>query len=232
MYRVGFIAVALLSLTLMFAAAAAVNAETVTPGITVTGSADAAGKPDVAYVTLGVTTEDKVAATAARDNASQTAAVIEAIVKSGVTKDNIQTSQYSVSPIVNYESNPPVTTGYRVSNQVRATVRDLDRVGGLIDAAMTAGANVVRGVTFDIENPNALRQQALVAAMKSANADAVLIAQTLGVKLGRPTSASMVGPVGPRPYDMPMMKMDAVSTPIVPGNVTVSASITVVYSIL
>ncbi len=207
-------------------------AQTQSSGITVTGSAEVKAKPDVAYVTFGVQTEAATAAAAAQENARLTNAVIDAIVRSGIARAEIETAQYSVSPIIDYQKSPPTTTGYRVSNQIRVRVKDLTKVGPLIDTAIAAGANNVQGVTFDILDPSAIRREALVQAMQQAQADARLIADTLNVKLGKVISVTESGPVIPRPVELGVMRAEAAPTPIIPGQVTVSASVTVVYSIL
>lgn len=232
MYNYRIYAVLFLVVCVALGVAPSAAAQSQPSGITVTGSAELKGAPDVAYVNLGVVTEDVEAAAAAQANAAKTNAVIDAIIKAGIPKADIETVNYSVSPIVNYQVDPAVTTGYRVSNQVRVRTRNLAGVGSLIDTAIVAGANGVQGVTFDIEDKSAIRRRAMVEAMREAQADARLIAETLGVKLGKVTSVSVSGPVIPRPYEMSMMKSEAAPTPIIPGQVEVSASVTVVFAIM
>ncbi len=199
-------------------------------GITVSGVAIVSGKPDIAYLTVGVSTEDKEAAKAASTNAATTSAVIDAIVRSGVAKNDIETAQYTVSPVMDYRSQRPVTTGYQVSNIVRVTVRDLAKVGAVIDAAMASGANNVQSVRFEVKDNTKLRQRALVEAIANARADAELIASTMKVRLGKVVSVTESGPTIPRPLEFSAMKT-AAETPILPGDVDVTASVTVVYSI-
>lgn len=199
-------------------------------GITVSGVGIVSGKPDVAYLTLGVSTEDKEAAKAASINAATTSAVIDAIVRSGVAKNDIETAQYTVSPVMDYRSQRPVTTGYQISNIVRVKVRALAKVGAVIDAAMAAGANNVQNVRFEVDDNTKLRQRALVEAIANARADAELIASTMKVRLGKVVSVTQFGPSIPRPLEFSAMKT-AAETPILPGDVDVTASVTVVYSI-
>lgn len=204
-------------------------------GITVTGYAEAQGKPDIAYITLGVQTEDRDAAKAAQDNATRNTAVIAAIEKTGVAKPDIQTVNYSVSPKIDYKANPPATVGYTVSNEVRVKVRDLTKVGAVIDAALSAGANYSQNLVFAIENDTPLRQEALAKAARNAEAKAKTIAEALGVKLGAPLN---IVETGPQPPVMPLLRGMAATeavpapTPILPGENRVSAGVTVVYMII
>ena len=126
-----------------------------------------------------------------------------------------------------------MTVGYTVSNEVRIKVRDLAKVGAVIDAALAAGANYSQNLVFAIEDDTPLRKEALAKAASNAEAEAKSIAQALGVKLGYPVSVNEGGAQAP---PMPMMRMAAMdaaapSTPIMPGENRVSASVTVLYSI-
>lgn len=209
---------------------AAVAQNTMT-GVVVTGTAEAKAQPDVAYVTFGVTTEAADAAGAARTNAQTTQAVINAIIKFGIPRASIETVQYSVNPIQDYKQTPPTTVGYRVSNQVRVKITDLTKIGALIDTAIGAGANDVQGVTFTVENDQAIRQEAVVQAIKNAQAKARVIADTLGIRLGQVTYVSESSGGVPIPLQYGMAKAEA-QTPIIPGQIEVTATVTLSYSIL
>ncbi|MEN6357147.1 MAG: SIMPL domain-containing protein [Armatimonadota bacterium] len=228
MYRICFSIV--VTLLLLPAIAAAADAETT--GIMVTGSGEVKAQPDIAYVTLGVNTQSDDAAKAAKDNAGITNSVIAAVMKAGIAKSDIETTNYSVNPIMDYKKSPPVTVGYGVSNQIRLTIRNLARVGSIIDIGVKAGANNVQGVDFSIENDTTLRGQALVKAIAQAKSKAQAMADAAGVKLGRLVSMSEAGGYAPRPMLAGLTKSEAAPTPIIPGELTVSASVTMVYAIL
>lgn len=202
-------------------------------GITVTGTADVKSKPDTAFVTFGVITQDANAAKAAQQNAAIANAIIDAVVKTGIAKTDIETTGYSVSPVMDYQKNPAVLIGYQVSNQVKAKVRNITKIGALIDAATKAGANNVQGVDFVTEDNAKIREQALSEAAKDAQKKAQTLADTLGVKLGKVISITEIGSPSPRPLEY-AMKSDAMmaATPILPGNVTSTATVKVVFSIL
>lgn len=202
-------------------------------GISVSETAQIQARPDLAAVSFGVVTEDPDAARSAQANATTTNAVINAITAFGIPRKDIETIQYSISPIIDYKPNPPVTTGYRVSNTVRVKIRDLSKIGSLIDVAVKAGANNVQGVDFSIENPEPLRFKALTKAISLARRKAQLMAADLGVKLGRVISASESVGVQPRPYIGPMYaRAEAAPTPIIPGDVEISATASITYSIV
>lgn len=225
--------VILLSLTILLVsfAGSALYAQDDMSGVVVTGTAEVKAQPDIAHVTFGVTTEAADANEAARTNAQRTQAVIDAIIRFGVPRANIETVQYSVNPIQDYKASPPTTVGYRVSNQVRVKLTDIPRIGALIDAAIRAGANDVQGVTFTVENDQAIRQEAIVQAIRNAQAKAKVIADTLGIRLGQVTYVSESFGGIPRPLQFGVARAD-VETPIVPGQVDITATVTIAYAIL
>lgn len=204
-----------------------------TNGITVVGSAEIKSKPDTVYVTLGVTTQDAVAAKAAQANANIANAIINAVGQLGIAKSDMQTTDYSVSPVMDYKKNPAAVVGYSVSNNVKVKVKDVTKVGPIIDAATKAGANDVEGVDFATEDNAKIKDKALREAAKDAQAKAEALADTLGVKLGKAISIEEISSPSPRPlqYAANAKMMDA-ATPIISGEVSSTANVRVVFSIL
>lgn len=201
-------------------------------GITVTATGEVKAKPDIAYVTLGVITQSAEAATAAEENANKTTAVIAALSEAGIRQPDIETTGYSVSPVMDYRKSPAVTVGYNVSNQVRITIRDLTRIGSLIDIAINAGANNVQNVVFSVENDSTIQRKALTEAVFQAQIKARTMAEAAGVKLGKVIAISEAGGYIPRPMLATAAKMESATTPIIPGELTATASVTIVYAIL
>ncbi|MHB9036282.1 MAG: SIMPL domain-containing protein [Armatimonadota bacterium] len=226
---IALLVIALLSTAATSGRAADSDAST---GITVTGTGEVKAQPDIAYLTFGISTQADDAAKAAKENSANTNAVIVAISKAGIPKSDIETTNYSVSPITDYKKSPPVVVGYTVFNQIRVTVRSLNAIGSLIDAGVNAGANNVQGVNFSVEDDTALHQQALVNAIKQARAKAQAMAEAAGVKLGKLVAMSETGGYSPRPMLMGVAKAEGAPTPIIPGELTETASVTVVYAIL
>jgi uncharacterized protein YggE len=110
-------------------------------------------------------------------------AVIDRLVQAGVRRDEIQTVRFSIEPVYD-RGDRPVLRGYRVSNAVRATIRDLGRVGAIIDQAVAAGATRVDGVAFDTSRQAELKDRARELAMANARAKAEQLARLAGTSLG------------------------------------------------
>lgn len=207
--------------------------------LTVMGYGEVKASPDLAFVELAVETTAENAAKATGENARRTTAVIDAMKKRIGEKDRVTTTGYSLQP--QYANRrpgsdaPPEIVGYVASNRVRVETRDLAKVGDLIDAAIAAGANRTDVLSFTLENRAPSLREALRKAGAEARAQAESIAEALGVKLGEVLNASTAGVQMPRPiYKERMMAMaaaDQVATPVEPGEVEVSATLTVSYRI-
>jgi uncharacterized protein len=207
--------------------------DTTLKGISVTGQGEISASPDMARVGLGVVTEDKDAAKAASENAKLSQKIIDAISAAGIVRKDIQTAQYAVQALFDYKQSPPKLTGYQASNSVSVTIRDLHKVGSIIDQSMAAGGNNVQAVSFEVENDSVLRDEALKQAAKMAANKAHVIAEALGVKLG-PLKAASENVERP-PYPMVAARLEATNqvstTPILPGQITVRATVNLVYDI-
>lgn len=201
--------------------------------IEVVGEASVEATPDLAWVTLGVTTAAKDATDAMAVNSKATAALIAALKGDGVAAADIQTSSLSVSPTFSNppsgSSTPPSIVGYNVSNMVTITVRDLARLGALIDKAVAAGGNAVYGVAFGEKDPSALIDKARPLALADARRKVDIYAAAAGAKVGRLMELSeetraQPAPLAGRVY---ASAAKAVPTPIEAGRdkltVTVSA---------
>ena len=195
--------------------------------------------PDQAHIDLAVETFAATAKAAGEENARKMERVIQALVRAGVARTEIETRNFAVYPeyLPNDTSSTPRIRGYRVSNMVAVRTAELARVGNLLDAALGAGANRVESVRFSLKNPAEATNRALQNAVQQARASAETMAGALGVRLGRVLDAS-TSAEPPRPYPVAMMRMDMevasfakASTPIQPGEQTVSATVWLVYAI-
>ena len=204
--------------------------------ISVTGTGRVAVRPDLVDLRMGVTiTEPTVEAARAASAASLTE-VIARLRALEIADRDVQTSIVSVSPAYDYSSNtnPPRLTGYTLTNLVSVTIRDIDRVGDAIDAALGAGATSVDQLSFRVEDQSAAEAQALEAAMADSRAKAETLAAAAGVSI---TGVAAITESGvPIPYPTPyaekasMAARDA-STPIEAGMNEVSATVAVTYLI-
>ncbi len=225
--------------------------------VIVIGKGEVSRKPDIARTTMGISVAAPTVAEASRLANQQMTNLIAAIKKEGIAEKDIQTANFSI----NFERiepphfPPPVPTPpgkpgsgavpmpapaparaagqYRVSNTVRVTIRDLDKAGHLLDAAVAAGANEVWGVTFEIEKPEPLAAEARDKAAQDARAHAEALAKAQGRTLGDVVSVSESVGGGVRPMPAPYMAktadMGSIETPVAPGEVAVSAQLEVVY---
>jgi uncharacterized protein YggE len=212
-----------------------------TPGtIRVSATGETRTPPDRAWADFGVETEAATASQAADQNARKMEAVITALVRAGVARENVRTSDFNVFPVhaaTRDGTGEPRIRGYRASNVVTAQTDDVRRVGPLVDAALAAGANRINGVRFGMRDPDRARDVALRDALRRARAEAAVLAEGMGVQLGRvlDVSTSTAPPMPPFPvaYRMQAQMADATAsaTPIEPGQQTVHATVTVVFEI-
>lgn len=208
--------------------------------IRVSGVGEFRAQPDLASVNFAVETTAATAEEAGASNADRMTRVIEALMAAGVARSEIRTSGYSLYPEYAQDSRPggelepPRIRGYRARNQVTARTRDLAEVGTLIDAGLAAGANSLAGVGFELENSDAAEAEALSRAVADARRAAQTMADALGVTLGPVLDASTDSqPIRPM-YRGDVVQMEmarAAPTPIEPGEQTVTASASLVFSI-
>lgn len=198
--------------------------------ITVSATASVALVPDVARVSVGVTvTKPKVKA--ARDAAGKAMSEIIAAVKAlGIDAKDIKTTSIDLSPQYNNSSTPKIV-GYRMSEQLQVTVRDLDKAGDVVDTATARGATEVNGLWFEVSDPAKAMDEARAAAIAKARTSARAMALAAGVALGAVVSISESAVAVPGPYYYGDTLRAAASTPVQPGTQDVQASLTVVFEI-
>jgi len=207
-------------------------------GISVSGVGEVRVKPDIARLNLGVQTQDKDPQVAAQQNAARAQAVIAAIRGVGIAERDIQTAGFSIAPQYDYNPRPnttgpqqPVLTGYQVSNEVRVTVRRVEDAGRVLDAGIRAGANTASGLSFDIQNGDDARDAALKLAVADCARKARVMATAAGLGPIRLLALTEGGAASPRPYPVfaRAAMADAAQTPVGPGEIVVSASVTANY---
>ena len=173
------------------AARAADNGSEPQRSISVTGNGIASAAPDMATITLGVDTSSKSASTAAEENSTKMNRVVAAVRDMGIPDKDIQTVDYRIFADRVFEDGKPTNEiEYRVTNQVRVTVRDLSIMGDLFGNVITADVNNLGGISFGITDSNALERDARAAAMADAKDRAQQLANGLGVELGAPIQIS------------------------------------------
>lgn len=216
-------------------AAPALAQEQAVATITVTGEGHAQAAPDLATVSLGVTTQGKTAGEAMAANSAALSGVVARLKATGIAERDLQTSNLSLNP--NWQQNDgtqaPVITGYVATNVLTVRVRALETLGTVLDAAITDGANTLNGISFGVDDPEPALDKARVDAVTAARARAQLLVEAAGAKLGRIVSISENGGYVP-PGPMPMYRMEAdvaSAVPVEGGEVGMTASVTMVFEI-
>jgi uncharacterized protein len=211
------------------------TSEEATSGISVSGMGEVTGTPDTVEVGLGVSVLGETVDEAATTAAEKARALIESLTTNGVAEEDITTTDYSIYPEYDYSGNEQRLIGYRVSNTVKAKIRDLDSTGAVLDAATVAGGDdvVVNGLSFSIEDNDELvaaaREAAWNDAMTKANQLAELSEQTLGEATTITETVSM--PPIPIPYAEEAAVDRAVETPIEPGTSAVTITLQVQFGL-
>jgi hypothetical protein len=161
-------------------------------GISVSGEGRVAAPPDMAV--LGVGASAKEDTVAAANSAVQAAMdrLLSSLAADGVAENDIQTVQFTISPEYDYQFSEPRLTGYRVTHMLQVKVRDIDRVGEVVDDAVEAAGDLVQvgGISLTIDDNTALARQARELAMADAKAKADELARLADVELGTPVSIS------------------------------------------
>lgn len=240
--------VACLALIGMFHSAAAQD-NGASPGgrrtVTVSGVGKVSAAPDVADISVGVVTEAQTARDALSGNNQAMTALTEQLKARGLAEKDIQTDNISLNPRYSQPPNQPFPgqgqpqeftpriIGYSVTNSVRIVVRDLESLGELLDAIVTAGANQMNGISFRVSEPEVLKDEARTKAVADARRKAEQLCEALGVTLGAPVEVVEGGGGFPPPQPMMAraMMMAEDSVPISPGEQELSVSVQVVYEI-
>ncbi len=236
-----FFAFAVLALALVLSACGPTTinqqAQPIVRTLNVNGVGQVSITPDIAYIYIGVHSEGATASDAVEANKTQTASVIDAIKGAGVAEKDINTTNFSIWPSQQYSPEGTVTgTIYMVDNTVYVVVRDLANLGDLLDSSISAGANTINSIQFDIADDSAAVKEARLKAVEDAKVQAKELADAAGITLGEIQNISFYdnspypvyegkGGGGGVAYDA------ASSVPIQPGQLSISVSVNINYEI-
>jgi len=203
----------------------------------VNGTGKAYLTPDIAYINIGVQTENKDASEAVTSNNTQVMKVTAALKAAGVAEKDIQTTNFSIYPQPKYDDKgqPTGEITYVVQNTVSVTVRDLAKIGDLLDAAVKAGANNIYGIQFDVLDKNAALTLAREEAVKNAQVAANDLAKASGVTLGPIQTITSYG--GGSPVYLSegkgggMATADVANVPVSAGQMVLTVDVNIVYEI-
>jgi len=204
-------------------------------GISVSGTGTASAEPDLVLLQLGVEVERRTVAAAREAAAASQQAIIEALKANGVDEKDIQTVHFSVQPRYDSPNRVRVLSGYNVSNVVSITVREIDKASAAIDAAVAAGGDsvVVQGISFAIDDPTELREEARRDAVEDAEERASQLADAAGVKRGRPISIveSSFTPFPQLGIGGEAFARADTATPIQAGELDILVNVNILYAI-
>jgi uncharacterized protein YggE len=213
--------------------AADVTASSTTKSINIMGDGEVNATPDIAYLFLGVTTDKSTTTEALKANSTAMSNIMVAIKKEGIKDEDIKTSSYSLSPKYEYDkaTEKSILVGYTVSNTLNVTVKDISKVGQIIDTAVASGANISNGVSFGISDYGKYYNMALVNALSNAQGKAQAIANSLNIKLTTPAKITENSSGIPNNYPIATTaKLESAdSTSIQAGTYKVKANINLVY---
>lgn len=208
------------------------------PSITVEGYGEAQGKPDIATVTLGIVTQGKTSAEAMESNARTAAALLSQLRERGLADRDLMTIGLNLSPDYAQDKDrngAAKIVGYRAINRLAVRLRDVTKIGAVLDLATTAGVNDIDGPVFGIADPQGLQDEARKKAAADARRVAELLAQSMGVKLG--AIREIIDNSVPRATPQPRMlrgapAMMSAAPPIEGGELTASSRVTVTFDLV
>jgi uncharacterized protein YggE len=203
--------------------------------ITVVGEGKVNVEPDIARINIGVEVLRPTVREASDANQEIVDSVLAALSAAGIPDEDMQTSNFSVYA-ERYGVNGPLAedeVNYRVTNTVNVTVRDLDTVGDILDAAIEAGANNIYGIEFAVDDTTAYASEARAAAVADSNARAEELASLTGVTLGEVLSVSeVIGTATPyNNFRAEAVGMGGGGTSIQPGTLELTTQLQIVYAI-
>ena len=196
--------------------------------IVVAGLGTVSARPDRAQLSFGVSSDAKSASAALRANGAEMTKMIAALKAQGIAAADLRTDLVSLSP--RYSQNGETVVGYTVTNSVSATVRNLAKIGAIIDAAAGAGANQVSGPHLVRSSATALYRVALRAAIADARGKARTIAAASGLHIRRITDVSESS-AAPSPMPLTAKASADASTPVETGSSLVEATVTVTFAV-
>jgi len=212
-------------------------AEERVPVISVNGEGKVEAPPDSATISIGVTSRDRDATKVQAENARVATNLINAVVSLGIDKKNIRTGNYSFQQRFRYDENgKQIFDGYEVNNTVTVNVNDLNKVGKVIDTALSNGANRVDSLNFGIRDRESFQSEALKSAVRDARKKAEIVAAELGKRIVGIVNVSInSAPImAARTENLMLMgsaKDANFSTPIESGTLSCSASVHIDFEI-
>ncbi len=203
------------------------EAQTIT--VRATGTIETA--PDTGYIQLGVHTRADSAEQAVEKNSDEMKAVIDAMIDAGIDESDLSTSRFSVSPVYEQRDREErQLVGFQVQNTVEAAIRDIEHIGHVIDAAVSAGANTVDNINLQVSDRESLEDEAIQLAVQRAREKAEVAGAEAGQSIVGVSSMQVIDEV----VGIPRMRMEDAAygeVPIMPGQISVSSTVQMIFEI-
>lgn len=202
--------------------------------LTLSASGSVNVRPDTAHITVGVISEADNARSALDQNNGAMTEVIDALKEKDIASRDIQTTNFAVHPRYKHfkDGQPSVISGYRVVNSVRITVRDIARLGEVLDKVVSFGSNQIGGISFSVSDTEALMDQARAKAIETARKRAQLYADAAGAAIGKVLRIEEVtSETGPEPRYRALAAKSEAEVPIEAGETEISVRVRVVWSL-
>ncbi|MBP7071874.1 MAG: SIMPL domain-containing protein [Clostridia bacterium] len=194
----------------------------------ITGAGAVKAIPDTAIVNMGVVTENVSLEAARRENALKTASVINTLANMGIEKKQISTGAFSIDPLYDFIDGRQTFRGYRVSNILTVTIKDIARAGEVIDKATFAGANRIDNISFTLSDQAYYYDQALKLAIENALHKGTEIGNALDLEVDEIPYKIIEENISPSPYDTSLVKLSAPATPVLPGQLEITSIVVVI----
>lgn len=189
--------------------------------------------PDLADLRLGVAVSRPTVDAARAEAARLMEAILGAVDAAGVARRDVRTALLSVQPRYEYrDDRAPTLVGYELNNVIEVTVRDLARLGDVVDGTLGAGATSMDSLSFRSADPSGAEREARIVAMTQARTRADVLAEAAGLTIlgvGEVVEGTGGQPPGPRPGSERMLMAADVATPLEPGSLEIAVGVTVTY---
>ena len=229
--KLSLILVLLLFSSISYSAKA--QTDSIASTLSVSGSGESKAKPDTAFLSIGVTTRGKTASEAVNANAASAQKLIDALIRAGIIEKDIQTNNVSVNPI--FKRTPQIDNlentivGYEASNYLSATIHKVSDVGHIIDIVASTGNCTINGLNFSLEKQETFQEEALKKAVADAHRKADVVANAANTSITGIKKIIVDNSSGGF-FESAKASADF-ATPALPGDVTVSASVSIEYFI-
>lgn len=230
----GTFVLAVLAIFLLVSTNQIANTATTTNTVSFNGEGKVIAKPDIAKINLSIVTEALASKTAQDDNSKKSKAVTDYLKKQNIEDKDIKTTAYNIYPQYKYPQSggQPTITGYQINQSLEIKIRNLDNASNILDGVVTAGANQVSGLSFEIDNPDTLKAEARAKAIADAKKKAGELESQVGISLGKIVNFSENTGGYPVPIMYEAKAMGMGGGPSVPaGENEITVDVTLTYQI-